>query len=333
MSVREESPGDKFPVDSFPADEFAVIRILIVDDRVTVDNVPIQHNGTLPLAQVALEALMANPSRAQGRPMMAMATDETGTSMFVVDEDGLARDVIRLSEGQSTHFPEVQPAAAATALPHPAATGLRSRVASGRLRIFSIAAVTTVALVATATAVVNSGSTNPSPLIEPKTTRAASAPSETPIPSLEATPAPEVLPTITAIARQQPGGPLRLTISTSLAPLSVRVVLLAPNGSEQAQRTVMILRDAVNGKASTVVTFADLAPRKYQWLVSTVDAPDASGVVEIRAAVPPPSSAPEPTIAPPTESNPAAAEAPSQPTRRPPSGPRDNNPIAPTPQP
>ena len=55
MSVREESPGDKFPVDSFPADEFAVIRILIVDDRVTVDNVPIQHNGTLPLAQVALE--------------------------------------------------------------------------------------------------------------------------------------------------------------------------------------------------------------------------------------------------------------------------------------
>lgn len=312
-------------------EELPVIMILIAGTRVTVDNLPIEHDGNTPLAEVALQAVVNGPINRLGRPVKAVATDTTGTSMLVVDQFGQPSDVVRISEHQSTHFPELHQSAEQVPIAAPVET--RVRAARSPLRPLSILVVAVVALVALVAAVINSGTTTPAQFGQPKTTAAAATPSRTPAPSPSVEAESLILPTITGVARQRPGGPLRLAITSSVSPLRVRVVLLAANGTEQAERSVLI-RGAKTGKdGSTVLLFAKLAPRKYQWLLSATDAEDVSGIVQIRAALAPPSPSAAATI---TATPEVTAEVPSpasQPTRRPPSGPRDNNPIPPIPQP
>ncbi len=76
---------------------------------------------------------------------------------------------------------------------------------------------------------------------------------------------------------------MRLTIRSSVAPLSVDVVLQPRGGSEPVRRTVLITDTDAQDQGRSVQVFTKLAPQVYRWRV-LAEGRVVSGTVTVRAA-------------------------------------------------
>ncbi len=315
-----------------------VVVIVILGTRVTVDGEAIYHDGSRPLGNVAAGAVAELFARPLGRPVRAVASDQAGTCTLVVHPNGTWTDVAAVTSTESEHFPEsgvatvgpLTPSLPGAAVSHSAAAKVVGSAGPNR-RHKVVAAVAVAALFVVAAGVAGqfTRSDPPGLVAEPpppaNTTSTVPTPPETPPDSAAYAPT-----EITGFARQRPGGPVRLTIRSSVAPLSVDVVLLARGSNEPVRRKILI-PSAAQGTGRSVQVFAELEPQVYEWQLSAAGKV-VTGQVRVRAAAPvePPAAELVPTT--PVEPTPAPTTPSRPPSKPPPSGPRGNQPIPPTPQ-
>lgn len=317
--------------------DMPVVVIVILGKRVTVDGEAIYHDGSRPLGEVAAEAVAELFARPLGRPVRAVASDQAGTCTLVVHPNGTWSNVAPVTSTECEHFPEFGDptvGAVAASLPHVPVSHVRSASTSTDPAESTSRRTWVVALAVAALFVVAVGVSgrllsdeSAGQLAEPppRAPSASASPEPAAAPPASQAPAPTK---ITGIARQRPGGPVRLTIRSSVTPLSVDVVLQPVGGKKPLRRTVVIPSTSSQDRGRSVQVFSELAPQVYRWRV-LAEGRVVTGTVTVRAAevVEPPAPvvvASEPTETPAT---------PKQPSRPPPSGPRGNEPIPPKPQP
>lgn len=300
---------------------------MIIDNRVIVDGKNVGHDGTLPLSWVAIDAVVARVARPLGRPVHAVATDASGTSTLVIHLDGALSDIEQVGDGMSEHFPP-RPHAAKPPTPTPAPASSTSRAFS-RWRLLGAATAITLVVGLLGAVAQNSSST---PAERPASAPiSATSPTQDQSPvsqQLAPEPVEEIAPVIQGIARHARGGPVRLAVRSTVAPLKVRVALFPVGRAEDAVvRQIRIGESGLDGK--TVVVFSDLPEQIYRWRVMATGAEPKTGTVRVLGSLP--VAAPEPEA--PATVVPRSAPTPAPSPSRPPRGPRDNTPIPPTPQP